>query len=103
MSLRLAAIIAVASVVMAMGGIAWIQTQRLESAERQLRETREILDATRKAVAALEAEKIESDRRKTAAAAAREAVRDASVDDEPPIAPSVWAALEAANEIGGLK
>lgn len=103
MSLRLAAVLTALVVLLALGGIVYVQTQRLESTERQLDETRDALDATKRAIEVLQAERIEAERRKAAAAAGREAIVSVPEGNDPGVGESLLRALQAADEIGGLE
>lgn len=84
-------------------GILYVQTQRLESAQRQLVEVRVRLEAAKKAIVQLELDAARVAERQEIRDRAREDIVSAPASDDGPVAPVLERALRASDEIGGIK
>jgi hypothetical protein len=87
-----------------LAGMLWVQTQRLESTQRQLVETREQLEIAKRSIVQLELDAAEVERRHAIEQDAREdIIRMPEPDRKKPLAPIWRRAFRAADELGGVE
>lgn len=87
-----------------LAGALWVQTQRLESAQRQLYETRQQLEMSKRVIVQLERDAAEQERRTEIRQRAREDIITMPEADRKKPLGDIWRrAFRAADEIGGVE
>jgi len=103
MTLRPAAVLAAIAILLSGTGIIWIQSTRLDLAERELKTARETLASTSRALNELEINFERTIQRKAASRIAQEAILSIPATQDRPISEMLLRALSGADFVGGFE
>lgn len=90
-------------IIAVLGGLTYLQHHEIKSVRHQIRVVEAERDAARRTINVLAAERAAADRRNRAAVAGKEAIYSIPEGKDTPASETLLKALEAANNVGGIK